>query len=123
MTIGAEAATDVLAALGSYGQALTLRKVNEGTYDPTTGGTTGASTSDTACTGMMQAYKNRDIDGERIKANDRRCIIAASGLAVAPETGDRIVTAAAAVYTVIAFQTVELNGSPIYYAGQVRNAG
>ena len=101
------------------GKALTLRKVTEGTYDPETGEMSAASTSDTSVVGVLYDYADEDIDGTRIQMGDRRCLIKAKSLSVAPESGDRIVDGST-VYTVVRIKKHEAGGVVSGYNMQVR---
>ncbi len=44
----------------------------------------------TACKAIVTRFKYHEIDGERVKMEDRKIIILAEGLAVVPEIGDYI---------------------------------
>ena len=122
MTLAADLSGDVFAALTEYGRTATLRKVTEGTYDPTTGTTTGGGTTDATVTiGPLLSYKNFEIDGTRIKAEDRKVIMATSGVATAPDSGDRIIIGST-TYTVITMKAYDVNGTTFAYVLQVRTA-
>lgn len=118
----------VLTAVTEYGRAVTLTQVAEGTYDPTTGTYSGGGETDYAAKGMLLGYNDRDIDGMRILAGDRKCILAASGLGIVPAPGDKITPsgdtgdASLTTYSVISVKTYELQGLPLAYVCQVRTA-
>lgn len=110
----AEAAAVVDELLTEYGADLALTKVVTGEYDPDIGG--GSQTSTTyAGVGLRETYRNRDIDGSRIKAGDVKLLIAptlkAGGAMPAPLPQDTI-TFAGSTYTV-------QNCDPWDYAGVV----
>lgn len=121
MSIASDISNDVLSALTEYGRSVTLTVNNEGDYDPATGTVSGDSETDYTVTGLLLGYKDQDIDGSRILANDRKCILAASGMSVVPTSGD-ILTASSVDYSVIAVKTYEVNGTDFAYVLQIRNA-
>lgn len=121
MTIASDITAEVLAQLTKYGRDVTLTVNNEGDYDPSTGTVSGDDTTDYTVKGLLLGYKDRDIDGTRIQANDRKCIISASGLSPVPATGD-ILTASSVSYSVISVKTYEVNGTTFAYVLQIRNA-
>lgn len=122
MTLAADLAGDVLAALAEFGRAAMLRKVTEGTYDPETGTTTGGGVTDAAVTiGPLLSYRDREIDGSRIQADDRKVVMATAGVSSPPDNGDRIVIGGA-VMTIVSHKLYEVNGTTVAYVMQVRNA-
>jgi len=124
MALADDLKTSLLQAVTEYGQAVTVTDVAEGTYDHTTGGYTGASETDHAGKGVIVAYRDDEIDGTRIHANDRKCIVAASGLEYVPKAGDIITDAAGTDFLIFdAISTFEVNGSNFAYVCPIRIGG
>ena len=121
MSISAGIGSDLSAAIAEFGRSITYTVNTEGTYDPSTGAMTGDSETDYTVNAIIMSYKERDIDGTRIQATDKKCILSASDLAVTPTTGD-IVTVGSTKYTVIVPKTYEVEGSVFGYVLQVRDA-
>ena len=80
--------------LKGKGQSITLTKVTAGTYNPATGGFTGASTSTQSAYGAIFDYGTKQIDGTLIKAGDKNLLLSAfktDGAALtAPVLGDTV---------------------------------
>jgi hypothetical protein len=80
--------------LKGKGQSVTLTKVTAGTYDPATGGFTGAGTSTQTAYGAVFDYGAKQIDGTLIKAGDKQLLLSAvktDGTALtAPVLGDTV---------------------------------
>ena len=80
--------------LKGKGQSLTLTKVTAGTYNPATGGFTGAGTSTQMAYGAIFDYGTKQIDGTLIKAGDKQLLLSAfktDGAALtAPVLGDTV---------------------------------
>ena len=111
----------VLETMEDYGRELTLRQVDEGTYNYETGTVSGDSTTDYTFTGMLITYRDMDIDGTRIMATDRKCLCAASGFSPAPMIGDQVI-ASSVTYTIVNMKTYELQGYIFAYVFQLRVA-
>ena len=80
--------------LKGKGQSITLTKITAGTYNPATGGFTGAGTSTQAAYGAIFDYGTKQIDGTLIKAGDKQLLLSAfktDGSALtAPVLGDTV---------------------------------
>jgi len=80
--------------LRGKGQSLTLTRITAGTYDPATGGMTGATTSTQSAYGAIFDYGAKQIDGTLIKAGDKQLLLSAfktDGAALtAPVLGDTV---------------------------------
>jgi len=85
-------AYNLLRLVQRHGSTLTLHKVAEGTYDPSTGSLTGGSTTKYEVTGYMyDAILGIDLtDTNEIRRGVKRVIIPALGLTVTPDDGDYI---------------------------------
>ena len=122
MSLGSDISSEVLSVLSVYGRGMTLGVVDEGEYSDDDATVSGGGVTPYDFTGLMMTYDDRDIDGTRIRADDRRCIIAASGLAVTPDIGDRV-TAGPNTYVIVYVRTYELSGVNLCYVAQVRTIG
>ena len=90
--------------LRGKGQSLTLTRITAGTYDPATGGMTGATTSTQSAYGAIFDYGAKQIDGTLIKAGDKQLLLSpfkTDGTALtAPVLGDTV-TVGSIVYTLV----------------------
>ena len=90
--------------LKGKGQSLTLTKVTAGTYDPTTGGFTGAGTSTQSAYGAIFDYGTKQIDGTLIKVGDKQLLLSAfktdGSALIAPALGDTV-TVGGVTYTLV----------------------
>jgi hypothetical protein len=98
--------------MGKFGGALTYRQVTSGTYNASTG-TMGETATDYALRGVLQDVNAREVN-ELIQAGDKRLFIAATDLAVTPNTADRVVIGAIS-HQIISVQTIEQDNQPITY--------
>ncbi len=87
------------------GQAITLSHSSAGTYNPSTGGITGSTTTTQAGWGAVIEWESKHIDGTLIKIGDRRLLLSpfnTAGTALtAPVLGDTVTDAAGVVYTLV----------------------
>ena len=80
---------DVQRLLTTHGYDLSLKRTNSGgAYDTTTGKVSGGTTISATVRGVFIDYRESDIDGTSILADDRKLLLQARGLTMAPETGD-----------------------------------
>mgnify|MGYP001170003947 FL=1 len=98
--------------MSKFGGALTYRRVTSGTYNASTGAVTETAT-DYAMRGVLQDVTAREVN-ELIQAGDKRLFIAATDLAVTPNTADRVVIATVS-HQIISVQTIEQDNLPITY--------
>lgn len=69
---------------------------------------------------VMDSYDPRYVDGDLVQFLDKRCLIAAKGLAQAPRSEyDRIVEAGN-THRIITVKPLSPGGQPIYYECQLR---
>ncbi len=108
--------------LTRFGQAVTLTKTVQGSYDPTTGLITNTTTTQTG-TGAVMEYNNRNVDGTLIKQGDRQLLLspflASGGSLVAPAVGDTV-TIGGTVYTVTQVKQVNPAGTCVMYDANLR---
>jgi hypothetical protein len=78
-------------ALTNAPQSVVIRRVIPGGYNPSTGQTTAASSTDYDCTAIVADYDQHDVDGSTILSTDRRAIIQQADLSITPTTSDKAV--------------------------------
>ena len=110
--------------LKGKGQSLTLTKVTAGTYNPETGGFTGAGTSTQMAYGAIFDYGTKQIDGTLIKAGDKNLLLSAfktDGAALtAPVLGDTV-SIGGVVYTLVEpLKEVNPAGTVVMYECNLR---
>ena len=80
---------DVQRLLATHGYTLSLKRTNSGgSYSTATGKVSGGDTLLEDVRGVFIDYRESDIDGTSILADDRKLLLQARGLTLAPETGD-----------------------------------
>ena len=72
-------------------QSMVIRRVTPGGYNPSTGQTTAASSTDYDCTAIIANYDQSDVDGSTILSTDRRVIIQQDDFSITPTTSDKAV--------------------------------
>ena len=95
-----------------FGGALTYRRVASGTYNASTGAM-GETATDYSLRGVLQDVNAREVN-ELIQAGDKRLFIAATDLAVTPNTADRVVIGSVS-HQIITVQTIEQDNQAITY--------
>lgn len=106
--------------IDKLGREVTLRRVSAGAYNPATSSATN-TTSDDAGKALLLKYSKDVIDGEVIRTDDRKCVFAATTLAVTPRPSDRIVYSGKQ-YIIKEVQEVYEAENVIIYICQVRGA-
>jgi hypothetical protein len=81
-----------------FGATITLTRVTEGVYDPSTGSTTNTETSETII-GVVDEYKSYDFVNGLAVAGDKKIICAASDVAK-PNLADKL-TVQGIVYSIL----------------------
>lgn len=107
-----------LRLLDKYGKAVTLSRVTEGSYNPSTGETSSEVVVIATVDALIEDYKGIDYISGDIQMTDRRVTIPASGN-VEPEPNDRL-TIDAVVYTIVSVTTVWSGELPALFVMQVR---
>jgi hypothetical protein len=108
-------AEDVSHLMEDFGSTLTVTRSVPGTYTPSTGAMTGASTSTFTVRGVFINYVDANVDGTVVRMGDRRLLIAATGAGGTPAVGDRVSN-----LQVIDVRTIAPNGVTIAWACQMR---
>lgn len=103
-----------------YSRACTLRRTTTGNYDTATG-TIVKTVADSATRCLLMNYSDYFINGETIKRGDRRALLKGD-LDPEPKTGDRLVIATV-TYEIMDVQKIELAGTNIVFAMQIRAGG
>jgi hypothetical protein len=104
-----------------YGRDVTLRDPGLGTFNPVTQTTAAATDSDYTTRALILGYRDRERDGERILAQDRKAVLKVKDLDVVPRIGWHLIVGSA-TYIVVSFKTIELGGTDILYTLQIRAA-
>lgn len=77
----------------AMGKSATLRREDQGTFDPGTGTYTGGGTTDHDVTvSPPEGFRQENIDGTLVQASDLQTSIPAKGLPIAPTTGTESLT-------------------------------
>lgn len=103
--------------LARFGQAGSIRRipVTGSAHNPTKG-----TPANHAVNLVVIDYQQREIDGTRVLASDRRAYVSAAGLTIQPETSDLLVDAAGAPYKIVAISPLNPAGTTVLYEMQVR---
>lgn len=102
--------------IARFGQAATLRvRTTTGpAYNPTEG-----AAVDHACQVVVTAYDKRDIDGTRILETDRKVMLAAGSLTIAPATSHELLIGGTTC-AIISVTPSAPGGTVTHYEMQVR---
>lgn len=119
MSLGDDLQNGAQQLLIQFGRSMTLRQLTEGTYDPVTGGAPLPTSADYSVIGVLLEYADLYIDNTTVLSSDRKCIIAAKGMTVVPQVGDRMI-ADGVTYAVIEVAIKEVSGIPATYVMQIR---
>jgi len=110
--------------LKGKGQSITLTKITAGTYNPATGGFTGAGTSTQTAYGAVFDYGAKQIDGTLIKAGDKQLLLSAvktDGAALtAPVLGDTVSIGGVTYTLVEPLKEVNPAGTVVMYEVNIR---
>lgn len=85
-----EATRKAFTAAGDLIVTGTMRRVRTGEFDPVTGGPERIVEEWRHVECVVSSYRASDVDGERVKATDRRVYILATDALLEPQPGDRI---------------------------------
>jgi hypothetical protein len=104
--------------IARFGQAAVLRRPGAPSgpvYDPTPGEPT-----DYACTIVVLAYDNREIDGTRILSTDKKVLLSKGSLAIEPALSDKLVIGGTEHAIVDPIQPLSPGGVVVLYQVQAR---
>jgi len=123
MTFYARMQTTANRLLFGKGQQVSISHVIPGTYDPTTGGLTGGSTSVQTGTGAVFEYGNKNIDGTLIKVGDKQLLLSAlktDGTELVPPVVNDTVTIGGTVYTITQIKPLSPAGTIVLFDANLR---
>ena len=98
--------------MAKFGGVATIRRVQTGVYNATTG-TISETSVDSTVRGVLQDVNLREVN-ELIQAGDKRLLIAAADLTSAPTTADRVIISGRTLQ-VIQVVTIEQDNTAITY--------
>ena len=98
--------------MAELGGAVTIRTVSAGAYNTTTGAIA-ETTSDAVVNGVLDQVNAREVN-ELVQAGDKKLIVAASDLALAPTTVDKVLINNV-VHQIIRVTTIEQDNTAITY--------
>jgi hypothetical protein len=98
--------------MSKFGGTATIRRVETGIYNATSGTVT-ENTTDTTVRGVLQDVSLREVN-DLIQAGDKRLLIAAADLVSAPTNADRVIITGV-THQVIQVQTIEQDNTAITY--------
>lgn len=104
--------------LTEFGGPAVLTRVTTGTYDPTTGTTTGNVTTTWNATCACFEYAQVQIDGTSIRQGDRVVYLSTAGI-VNPQTGDTL-TIGGVVLNVVASRPLRPASTDVLFEVQAR---
>lgn len=103
MSLSAKLVAGVEAAFSAVGNLVvtaTVRRVRAGAYDAATGSPSQIVEEWRDVPAIVSEYHSREVDGERVKATDRRVYLKARATLPEPQPGDSIVIGAQ-VFTIL----------------------
>ena len=98
--------------VGKFGGVITFTVVTAGAYNTTTGAITETTTT-TTIRGVLDAVSTREVN-DLVQATDKSLTVAATDLAAAPTTADRV-TIGGIIHQIISVDKVEQDNQPIIY--------
>lgn len=113
-------AQTALRLLNQFGQAVTLSRTVPGGYDPATGVTQPDTVQTQPAKAALLDYNligsgQQFADGSMIRIGDKRCLIAAAGLAWAPDEMTALIDVLGATWQVEKLSTLAPAGVPVLY--------
>jgi len=109
-------AYDLAKLVDDFGETLTLRKrTTAGTYNPATGSIANMATTDYSFVGYFYNYNVGFIPTlDQVERGNRKCLIPAPNISVAPDTDDQILRGSEKV-NIIHVVTAYSNGVALHY--------
>lgn len=98
--------------MARFGGLATIRRVEPGIYNPLTG-TVSEVTTDTSVRGVLEDVNLREVN-DLIQAGDKRLLIAAADINIAPTTADRVLIENI-MYQAVTVRTIEQDNTAITY--------
>lgn len=118
MSLSTNLITTARTLLADYGESITLTRESEGTYSPTDGSFSGASSSSYSADGLPTQYSKFEIDETLVKSSDIRLILE-KPTSVTPAVGDKC-TIGGVEYAALNVTPIRAQGTDIIYILQLR---
>lgn len=96
-------------AMGNIQESVTYTAVSETAYNTATGAMTVTKQTYTAVKAVFDQYSRKEMDGDAIRPEDQKVLIAKKNLTPIPGLNDTITRADATVWSVISVQTDPVN--------------
>ena len=96
-------------AMGNIQESVTYTAVSETAYNTTTGAMTVTKQTYAAVKAVFDQYSRKEMDGDAIRPEDQKVLIAKKNLTPIPGLNDTITRADATVWSVISVQTDPVN--------------
>lgn len=119
MSAGTDERAALAAELAIIGQTITITRATQGSYDPATGTTGIGSSTDYSGKGRVGSYSDFAKAGTLILQQDRKITWQPDNASFVPQEGDTV-SDGTNTYSVVAFDTRELEGDWICYTLQAR---
>lgn len=103
--------------IAKYGKSITLTRITEGDYDPSTATTSNTSVASTI-NAVVEEYKGYDLANNLAVVGDKKLTVAAKGL-VAPSLADQI-TIDGVTFSIVNIQTINSGELAALYVIQGR---
>lgn len=100
-----QAVQDGIAAMDDLAESSTYTSVGTPSYTPSTGAITEPSTLYAGVPIIFTSYSRMEIDGEAVRAEDQKAIIATQDLTPMPTINDTITRADGTIWNVISIRT------------------
>lgn len=91
--------------MGDIPESADYKSVTTPTYDPTAGTITMPNTNHVGVPVIFTSFSRMEIDGQAIRAEDQKAIIATRDLPVTPTINDTITMANGVIWSVIGIRT------------------
>ena len=105
--------------IGEFGRTITLRQRVAVVADANVPSSVTMTDTDHAVTGVVSDFKDAQVDGEQIKAGDRKVLLAAADLTVVPAPGDQLIDGSTTLQ-VLDSKRIKPGGTDILYTIQAR---
>jgi hypothetical protein len=114
----AAAVADANAAIADAGQLGAIRRTGAPTgpsYNPTPG-----AAVDHPARFVLLRYRTQEIDGTRVKASDRKALVAPGTLTIEPTLSDSLVEADGTVWPIVGVEPLRPAGTTVLWTLQLR---
>lgn len=110
-------ADNMARVLEQLGEVVTITRVVEGSFDPTTGTSTPSTTTTASAYAVAEPYNSSEVDGTNVLRTDAK--ITLSKISTRPEVGDTV-TMDGVTYRVMDVYLWRMSGNDIVYEVQGR---